>query len=284
MQKEDTSVFTCVVSKFGVEATSSSSDREIEKLKSSVPPEKFAAVRNSLQKHFDALLNEAEGKVPKITLDDKEVSYKKLTSTLNTLLRKLDNAEKDVVQATKELNKAKTAITETSEEIDNKKKISKDESNEIFESLATEEGLLAHDGTLPKNFEDNDIQVRVRKLSRRPHAVEEDEPSSELELSQRRRLEQAVKEKLERSGLDTQGRKIEVKIITTGYFDQEEGEDFQTLSDEDTSQFQNMIMALLTGQQEAVHEIERQKKLEENYKLNWDNKEGYMKGEEKEED
>ncbi|GFQ67465.1 OS-9-like protein [Trichonephila clavata] len=80
------------------------------------------------------------------------------------------------------------------------------------------------------------------------------------------------------------GRKIEVKIITTGYFDQEEGEDFQTLSDEDTSQFQNMIMALLTGQQEAVHEIERQKKLEENYKLNWDNKEGYMKGEEKEED
>ncbi|GBM94122.1 hypothetical protein AVEN_237395-1 [Araneus ventricosus] len=65
------------------------------------------------------------------------------------------------------------------------------------------------------------------------------------------------------------GRRIEVKIITAGYYDNEEGKDFHTLSDEETNQFQNMIMALLTGQQEAVQEMERQKKLEENYKFTW---------------
>ncbi|GFS54566.1 protein OS-9 [Trichonephila clavipes] len=256
---------------------------ELERLKSSLPPEKLASVKSTIEKQFEEMLNDVEDKTPKIPVEDKEVSVQKLTSSLNSLLRKLDHAGKDVDQVSTELKKAKTAITETSEEIDKKKKISKDESNDIFETLATEEALLADDGALAKNFEDNDIQVRVRKLSRKSHALEH-EQTSELELSQKRRLEQAVKEKLEKAGLDTQGRKIEVKIITTGYFDHEDGEDFQTLSDEDTNQFQNMIMALLTGQQEAVHEMERQKKLEENYKLNWDNKEGYMKEEEKEED
>ncbi|GFY53858.1 protein OS-9 [Trichonephila inaurata madagascariensis] len=257
---------------------------EIEKLKSSLPPEKLASVKSTIEKQFDEMLNDVKDKTPKIPIEDKEVSVKKLTSSLNSLLRKLDNAGKDVVQATKELKKAKSAITETSEEIDNKKKISKDESNDIFETLGPEEAFLADDGILGKNFEDSDIQVRVRKLSRKTHALQQDGTSSELELAQKRRLEQAVKEKLEKAGLETQGRKIEVKIITSGYFDHEEGEDFQTLSEEDTSQFQNMIMALLTGQQEAVHEMERQKKLEENYKLNWEDKEEYMKEEGKEED
>lgn len=43
------------------------------------------------------------------------------------------------------------------------------------------------------------------------------------------------------------GRRIEVKIITAGYYENEEGNDFHTLSDEETSQFQNMIMALLVN-------------------------------------
>lgn len=41
------------------------------------------------------------------------------------------------------------------------------------------------------------------------------------------------------------GRRIEVKIITAGYYDNEDGKDFQSLTDEETDQFQNMIMALL---------------------------------------
>lgn len=41
------------------------------------------------------------------------------------------------------------------------------------------------------------------------------------------------------------GRRIEVRIITAGYYDNEDGKDFEFLTDEETDQFQNMIMALL---------------------------------------
>lgn len=38
-----------------------------------------------------------------------------------------------------------------------------------------------------------------------------------------------------------------MKIITAGYYENEEGNNLHTLSDEETSQFQNMIMALLVN-------------------------------------
>ncbi|XP_055945301.1 protein OS-9-like isoform X2 [Argiope bruennichi] len=180
-------------------------DRELEKLKSILPPEKFSILKKSIQKHFDAILDEAEeDESSELSEEAKDLSYQKLTNTLNMLLKKLDKAEKDVVEATKELNKVKSVITETSEEdTDEKSKDSKGEKNEKKDSSVDE------------------------------------------------------------------GRRIEVKIITAGYYDNEEGKDFHTLSDEETNQFQNMIMALLTGQQEAVQEMERQKKLETNYRFTW---------------
>ncbi|GFT00165.1 protein OS-9 [Nephila pilipes] len=245
---------------------------EIEKLKSFLPPEKFATVKSSIQKHFDAILNEAEdNNNPELTDEDKDLSFQKLTSTLNMLLKKLDKAEKDVVEATKELNKVKSVMTETPEETDGKK-TSTDEASDKQESLVEEvTSKVLNDEKQSKSFDDNEVQVRIRRLDRR--APDEDGKLYEMDSAQRRKLEQAVKEKLEKAGLDTGGRKIEVKIITAGYYDNEDGKDFHTLSDEETNQFQNMIMALLTGQQEAVHEMERQKKLEENYKFTWDSKE-----------
>ncbi|XP_035207021.1 protein OS-9-like isoform X3 [Stegodyphus dumicola] len=116
-------------------------------------------------------------------------------------------------------------------------------------------------------LDDDKLHVRIRRLDRK--SPDSSGKLYEMDFVQRKKLEQAVKEKLEKAGLDTGGRRIEVKIITAGYYDNEDGKDFHSLSDEETNQFQNMIMALLTGQQEAVQEMERHKKLEENYKFIW---------------
>ncbi|CAL1297062.1 unnamed protein product [Larinioides sclopetarius] len=244
-------------------------DRELEKLKSFLPPEKFSTLKSSIQKHFDAILNEAEeDQSSELSEEAKDLSFQKLTNTLNMLLKKLDKAERDVVEATKELNKVKSVITESAEE-DEDSKDSKGEKNGKKDSLV-DEGPVKTIEAIDKQtsvVDDDELHVRIRRLDRR--SKDADGKMYEMDSAQRKKLEQAVKERLEKAGLDTGGRRIEVKIITAGYYDNEEGKDFHTLSDEETNQFQNMIMALLTGQQEAVQEMERQKKLEENYKFTW---------------
>ncbi|GIY34267.1 hypothetical protein CDAR_120661 [Caerostris darwini] len=249
-------------------------DKEIEKLKAIYPPEKFAAVRNTIQKQFDEILNEAEEDLnSELSKEAKDLSFEKLTSTLSKLLKKLDKAEKDVVEATKELNKVKSVFTESSaEDGDASSKEDKKEKNEKGDNSIVNEGPLEFEEVDKKQAtasEYHDFHVHLRG------AKDEAKEDKEIDANslQRRKLEQAVKEKLEKAGLEIGGRKIEVKIISAGYLDNEEGREFPTLSDEQSHQFQNMIMALLMGQQEAVREMERHKKLEENYRYTWDDDE-----------
>ncbi|GBN70371.1 Protein OS-9 [Araneus ventricosus] len=182
-------------------------DRELEKLKSFLPPEKFSTLKSSIQKHFDAILNEAEeDQSSELSEEAKDLSFQKLTNTLNMLLKKLDKAEKDVVEATKELNKVKSVITETSEEdIDENSQDSKGEKNEKKDSLV-DEGPLKTIETIDKQtsvVDDDELHVRIRRLDRR--SKDADGKMYEMDSAQRKKLEQAVKERLEKAGLDTGG-------------------------------------------------------------------------------
>lgn len=252
-------------------------DKEIEKLKKSLPPEKFATFKVDIQKRLDKILDQAAKDFGSEFSDEtRENQISEITTVLNMLLEKLGKAEQDVVQATRELNKARSVISEVHvSESDGKELEHNAKETEAIEEI----GKIINSGQQIQSqsevLDDDKLQVRIRRLDRK--SSDSSGKLHEMDFEQRKKLEQAVKEKLEKAGLDTGGRRIEVKIITAGYYDNEDGRDFQSLTDEETDQFQNMIMALLTGQQEAVQEMKRHKKLEESYKFTWNDEEADSK-------
>ncbi|KAH6929508.1 hypothetical protein HPB50_000961 [Hyalomma asiaticum] len=91
----------------------------------------------------------------------------------------------------------------------------------------------------------------------------------DLPSEDKSKLETALRDRLQKAGVTAGGRKIEVKIITAGYYDDEEAKGLNVLSPEETRQFQNMIVTLLMGNQEAAQEIEKHQRLEKNYNFVW---------------
>lgn len=121
------------------------------------------------------------------------------------------------------------------------------------------------------------LRVRIRRYGQRkskepgkkaPTYQELDLPSED-----KSKLETALRDRLQKAGVTAGGRKIEVKIITAGYYDDEEAKGVNVLSPEETRQFQNMIVTLLMGNQEAVQEMEKYQRLEKNYNFVWNNEE-----------
>ncbi|KAL7643893.1 UNVERIFIED_CONTAM: hypothetical protein RMT77_005902 [Armadillidium vulgare] len=86
-----------------------------------------------------------------------------------------------------------------------------------------------------------------------------------IDEDRKHRLEQTIKERLQKSGLDNIGRKIEVKILTPNYLDDDEKDTLSSLSQEETEAFHNMIVNILSASAEELHERERHKSLELNY-------------------
>lgn len=118
------------------------------------------------------------------------------------------------------------------------------------------------------------LRVRIRRYDTWPKSKEPGKATinfKERDLSpeHKSKLESALRDRLQKAGVSTGGRKIEVKIITAGYYDDEDTKGFSILSPEETKQFQNMIVTLLMGNQEAVQEIEKHERLEKNYNLVW---------------
>uniref|UniRef100_A0A452GNK0 Endoplasmic reticulum lectin n=1 Tax=Gopherus agassizii TaxID=38772 RepID=A0A452GNK0_9SAUR len=96
-------------------------------------------------------------------------------------------------------------------------------------------------------------ELRVREMS--------------SENPQLRHIENVVKDLLEREGLKAEG-KIEIKIVTTGGFGDED--DTHWLSDEDTKNLKDIFFNILVkGTEEAHKERRRQQELEDNYRFVW---------------
>lgn len=87
-------------------------------------------------------------------------------------------------------------------------------------------------------------------------------------------IERAIKEKLSKAGLETGGRQIEVKFITAGFptdlLGGNEDEKDDSLSPDETKQFQSMIYNLMVGNQDAYEEIDNQRKTERSYHFDID--------------
>ncbi|XP_076337640.1 uncharacterized protein LOC143239902 [Tachypleus tridentatus] len=239
-------------------------------------------LHRQISHQLDTILNEAEEDLEEQDEDETDDAFKKLATTLNKLLKKLDKKKKKV-----EINEDKhfEVLEDSAEVIEDKKdKMERDIPKFSFDVREEDEvKYLEGDNKQDEKtsdeskdvlseLDDGKVKVRVRHMTHTTEPLGDKVKSQQqrvLDTDQQQKLEEAVKEKLQQAGLNTKGRKIEVKIITAGYSDDEGGKDFHTLSDEETEQFQTMILTLLMKNQEAVQEMERQKKLETNYQFVW---------------
>ncbi|XP_068202661.1 protein OS-9-like isoform X2 [Palaemon carinicauda] len=87
--------------------------------------------------------------------------------------------------------------------------------------------------------------------------------------SQKSKLEQTIKDRLQKLGLEKISKKFEVKILTPNSLEDEDTSN-PLLSQEETEAFQNMIVNLLSANAEELEERENHRKLEKNYGFKWD--------------
>ncbi|KAI8513630.1 Protein OS-9 [Branchiostoma belcheri] len=204
-------------------------------------------VRQEMTQQFDDIIDEAEeelyseeGTDPRV---DRSDAARKLANTLNKLLEKME--QKSTTETKGEGGKV-DALEEEEEEEDEEPP---------FTTPPPKQDLRSRD----------QVKVRVTKIQLGDkERLQENRGNDGISAQDRRKMEETVKEELEKAGMKTQGN-IEVKIITTGYYGDDD--DVHLLGDEETSYFREMIVTMLMGGEEALAEQRRQQQLEENYRF-----------------
>jgi len=223
--------------------------------------------------------------------DTERAALETLTKTLNKLLDQLDKTEKQLDTAGKDLKekieekqekwwrKHDEAATMEENEEEGKRKI--DEKRKLEKWI--EDNIINGDGSSKKSADDNLVKVRISKLSRdgTKTGAKAMQPIS-IEEKDEKRLSQAVQEELKKAGLlDTQGRQVEVRIVTTGFFDDDDEDGVHTLSQGDSTQFRTLLSSLLGANSPQITEEYRKSQMKSNYKFVWN---GDSLKEEKEEE
>ncbi|XP_065275465.1 protein OS-9 [Emys orbicularis] len=204
-------------------------------------------VKTEMEKQFDNIIDEVEDELETEGLKgefDRNHASKSLASTLNKLMDKLDDgkaAEKG----------------EEEEEEEDEGDSARSSANHLDKQAAEA---------------DSDGRVKVRVTRIKPGSpLQKELRVREMgsENPQLRHIENVVKDLLEREGLKAEG-KIEIKIVTTGGFGDED--DTHWLSDEDTKNLKDIffnILVKIQGTEEAHKERRRQQELEDNYRFVW---------------
>ncbi|PIK36196.1 hypothetical protein BSL78_26977 [Apostichopus japonicus] len=133
---------------------------------------------------------------------------------------------------------------------------------------------------------DGDVEDRVRvRVTRISMNQETGANTQEKEVNlydpEHKSLEEAIQDHLEQSGIQVEGGKIELKVLSykpDGWPDPEEDDsNIAILSEEETTYFKNIVSGLL-GSQGQAEEVKHHK-LEKNYRFQWD-KNNHMQSEE----
>merc|ERR1712083_1030280 len=117
---------------------------------------------------------------------------------------------------------------------------------------------------------DTKVNIKVTNFGASGGATAlKDSPSEKRVI---KHLERAIKNKLFKAGLDTGGRQIEVKFITTSIpsevfgANENSGDGVdESMTSEEAKQFQGMIYNLMVGNQDAYEDIDNQRKTEKSY-------------------
>ncbi|XP_040281700.1 protein OS-9 isoform X1 [Bufo bufo] len=196
-------------------------------------------VKTEIEKEFGNIIDEAQEELESEGLKgefDRKQASKSLATTLNKLIDKLDN----------------TAVEEEEE--------TQAESNEV----TTDDSIPAAKVTTDDRS-DGRVKVRVTKI-RRGSSEHPERKEMSSENPQLRHIETVVKDLLEKEGLKAEG-KIEIKILTGGFGDDDDG---HWLSEEDTRNLKDIFFnILIQGSEDAHKEQKRQQQLEDNYRFVW---------------
>jgi len=222
------------------------------------------SMQKEIENSVDDIIEETEGEM-NVKLDGVERSnaIQELHNTLQDLMSKLDKAEADIGKVNKEIETLHNTIDDKEEILDTLKK-DEDVVTDEFEDIPSEESdkPIAKDD---KAASDSKVNIKVTNFS--PTTGLEDTASEKRVV---KHLERAIKDKLTKAGLDTGGRQIEVKFISTTLPTDVFGGDSSNKNDEDLSndeakQFQSMIYNLMFGNVEAYEDIDNQRKTERSY-------------------
>ncbi|XP_069509716.1 protein OS-9 isoform X2 [Ambystoma mexicanum] len=200
-------------------------------------------VKEVMENEFDNILDETREELAAEGLKgefDRKQASKYLASTLNKLINKLDN---------------------------------KDSEQGDVQEDGDGDTARGNPGPAARNIddEDSDSRVKVRVTKVKPHSpLQKEMKVREMshEHPQLQQIEKVVKDLLEKEGLNAEG-KIEIKILTTGAFNDDD--DTHWLSEEDTKNLKDIFLNILIHGTEEVHrEQKRQQSLESNYRFVWD--------------
>jgi len=252
-------------------------------------------IKDDIRTQFKDILKEvseeldlSEGEV------DRDEAMLEMSKTLDRLMTRIAGTGKAIDQAQKTVDLLKQEareVPDTNEmslKRDNKMSVKKDlswisdedndeeeegeeeedEDDDMEELKATEELLDQAEAELSalekemkeavKTAGDTDnVKVSVTNMS---PGVETDEKTGEIV----KKLEDTIKNKLSKLGVDTGGRPIEIKLITTQIPDGlPQGEDG------DEAQMQGLLFNMMTGNIQGYDDITNQRLSENNYKFSW---------------
>ncbi|XP_025080630.1 protein OS-9-like isoform X2 [Pomacea canaliculata] len=253
-------------------------ERELEKLrKRQIKSHKRLGsikerVRAAVVSQFKDIIQEAEEEVG--VLANKETALQQLASSLNQLMQKLEETEEEISEMDEEINDMATSKESKKESTDSATTTNVEDDKEEEEQIASEDSahsrvqappaIKQDSSSAPAEKEDTDGRWKFRVRTIKQNEVNAD--AKLLPKQQKKMLESSVKDGLEKAGVDTGNLKVHVKIITSGHILGDDNEEpIHVLSEEDSASFQNMIVAILGGNNEAEKEYEKHSQLENNY-------------------
>jgi len=238
-----------------------------------------------LKGQFEEIYEEAKDELSKETgqnfndesSDTEKAALETLTKTLNKLLDQLDKTEKQLDATGKDLKESVEEKQDKwwrrhyeSAQMEKNKaegKMKKDEEDKlskwIKDTIDKDESKEAATSST-----DNLVKVRISKLSK--SADRKGSQPISIDAKDEKKLSKAVQEELEKAGLlDTQGRQVEVRIVTTGFFEDEDDDGVHTLSQGDSTQFRTLLSSLLGANSQQITEEYRKSQMKSNYKFVW---------------
>jgi len=127
-----------------------------------------------------------------------------------------------------------------------------------------------------EDVSDDLVDIKVTKVGLESSKVRGLGGQSESEQRVVKHLENSIKQKIAKSGLEIGGRTIEVKVITAGGGAIPANLDANAMAElgggatEDERQLQGMVYNLMVGNQQGYNDIDNQRKSEVNYKFSLD--------------
>merc|ERR1712080_484940 len=235
-----------------------------------------STLQKNVQDSIEDIVDETEGEM-NMKLDgmERHNAINELHSTFQELMSKLDKAEADINKVNEEIEQLHDTIDGKEEVIDTLKKEILDEEqqapdnkNDHNPDKSTSQNTMKEE-TEEEEDMDTKVNIKVTNFGASSATALKDSPSEKRVI---KHLERAIKNKLFKAGLDTGGRQIEVKFITTSipaevFGGTENGGDGieESMTSEEARQFQGMIYNLMVGNQDAYEDIDNQRKTEKSY-------------------